>query len=94
MKPIVRAEDVDYEVRRLATALRDDLRAVNVQRETLFEDDEKNDQFRGDLRANKTEGLRGLREWSGREDSNLRLLGPEPSALPGCATPRKAGLAL
>src|ERR1019366_8004191 len=25
---------------------------------------------------------------SGREDSNLRLLGPEPSALPGCATPR------
>jgi hypothetical protein len=28
------------------------------------------------------------REQSGREDSNLRLLGPEPSALPGCATPR------
>ncbi len=25
---------------------------------------------------------------SGREDSNLRPLGPEPSALPGCATPR------
>jgi integrase len=25
---------------------------------------------------------------SGREDLNLRLLGPEPSALPGCATPR------
>jgi hypothetical protein len=27
--------------------------------------------------------------WSGREDSNLRPLGPKPSALPGCATPRK-----
>ena len=27
-------------------------------------------------------------EWSGREDSNLRPLGPKPSALPGCATPR------
>src|SRR5450759_5129178 len=27
--------------------------------------------------------------WSGREDLNLRPLGPEPSALPGCATPRK-----
>ena len=26
--------------------------------------------------------------WSGREDSNLRPLGPKPSALPGCATPR------
>ena len=26
---------------------------------------------------------------SGREDLNLRLLGPEPSALPDCATPRK-----
>ena len=25
---------------------------------------------------------------SGREDSNLRLHGPEPCALPGCATPR------
>src|SRR5438067_11277034 len=28
--------------------------------------------------------------WSGREDLNLRPLGPEPSALPGCATPRRA----
>src|SRR6185503_6442425 len=28
--------------------------------------------------------------WSGREDSNLRPLGPKPSALPGCATPRFA----
>src|SRR6185436_15029463 len=27
--------------------------------------------------------------WSGREDSNLRPLGPKPSALPGCATPRR-----
>ena len=26
--------------------------------------------------------------WSGRGDLNSRLLGPEPSALPGCATPR------
>src|ERR1043166_5535160 len=28
--------------------------------------------------------------WSGREDSNLRPLGPKPSALPGCATPRRS----
>src|SRR5207237_4642484 len=28
------------------------------------------------------------KDWSGREDSNLRPLGPKPSALPGCATPR------
>src|SRR5262249_16736478 len=27
--------------------------------------------------------------WSGREDLNLRLHGPEPCALPGCATPRR-----
>jgi hypothetical protein len=26
--------------------------------------------------------------WSGRGDLNSRPLGPEPSALPGCATPR------
>src|SRR5438552_14871848 len=26
--------------------------------------------------------------WSGREDLTLRLHGPEPCALPGCATPR------
>ena len=26
--------------------------------------------------------------WSGRKDLNLRLHGPEPCALPGCATPR------
>ena len=32
-----------------------------------------------------------LREenWSGREDSNLRPYGPEPYALPNCATPRQ-----
>src|SRR5712664_2424436 len=30
-------------------------------------------------------------EWSGREDLNLRLHGPEPCALPGCATPRHDG---
>ena len=29
-----------------------------------------------------------LRFWSGRLDSNQRPLGPKPSALPGCATPR------
>ena len=29
-----------------------------------------------------------LKEWSGREDSNLRPPGPEPGALPDCATPR------
>jgi hypothetical protein len=28
------------------------------------------------------------KEWSGREDLNLRPPGPEPGALPGCATPR------
>ena len=28
------------------------------------------------------------RYWSGREDSNLRPPGPEPGALPDCATPR------
>ncbi len=28
-------------------------------------------------------------EWSGREDLNLRLHGPEPCALPDCATPRQ-----
>ncbi len=30
-------------------------------------------------------------EWSGREDLNLRPPGPEPGALPGCATPRLSG---
>ena len=28
-------------------------------------------------------------DWSGREDLNLRPPGPEPGALPGCATPRR-----
>jgi hypothetical protein len=28
-------------------------------------------------------------KWSGRRDLNPRPLGPEPSALPGCATPRQ-----
>ena len=27
--------------------------------------------------------------WSGRQDLNLRPLGPKPSALPNCATPRQ-----
>ena len=31
-------------------------------------------------------------EWSGREDSNLRPPGPEPGALPDCATPRTSVL--
>src|SRR5690606_21805382 len=30
-------------------------------------------------------------QWSGREDSNLRPFGPEPNALPDCATPRVVG---
>lgn len=29
-----------------------------------------------------------ITDWSGRDDSNIRPLGPKPSALPGCATPR------
>ncbi len=28
------------------------------------------------------------KRWSGRLDSNQRPLGPKPSALPNCATPR------
>ena len=32
-----------------------------------------------------------MNEWSGREDSNLRPPGPEPGALPDCATPRTSG---
>ena len=31
-------------------------------------------------------------KWSGRQDLNLRPLGPQPSALPDCATPRVAGI--
>ena len=33
-------------------------------------------------------GLKDGEEWSGREDLNLRPPGPEPGALPDCATPR------
>ena len=33
-------------------------------------------------------GLTDGEEWSGREDLNLRPPGPEPGALPDCATPR------
>src|SRR4030042_5846270 len=29
-----------------------------------------------------------VKRWSGRKDLNLRLHGPEPCALPDCATPR------
>jgi integrase len=39
-QPIVRDEDVDYDPRRLATALRDDLKAVGVTRAILFEENE------------------------------------------------------
>src|SRR6478752_7402205 len=31
-------------------------------------------------------------EQSGREDLNLRPPGPQPGALPGCATPRRAAV--
>ena len=31
-----------------------------------------------------------VQNWSGRLDLNQRPLGPEPSALPGCATPRRS----
>jgi hypothetical protein len=47
------------------------------------------------LRCNDTPLLfppadsRGEDNWSGRLDLNQRLHGPEPCALPGCATPRK-----
>ncbi len=43
----------------------------------------------GRLEAGESEAIASASGWSGREDLNLRLLGPEPSALPGCATPRK-----
>ena len=33
-----------------------------------------------------------VENWSGRQDLNLRPLGPQPSALPDCATPREAGI--
>ena len=36
--------------------------------------------------------IAGNLKWSGRRDLNPRLLGPEPSALPVCATPRKKAL--
>jgi integrase len=39
---------------------------------------------RAERRGRNSAGLR----WSGREDLNLRPFGPEPNALPGCATPR------
>src|SRR5438309_10704684 len=32
-----------------------------------------------------------LRNWSGREDLNLRPPAPKAGALPGCATPRRRG---
>jgi hypothetical protein len=37
----------------------------------------------------KRPAVRASSVWSGREDSNLRPLRPERSALPGCATPRQ-----
>ena len=41
-----------------------------------------------DARAEPLERLYADLELSGREDLNLRPFGPEPNALPGCATPR------
>ena len=37
--------------------------------------------------SNRTEQILKTK-WSGRGDLNSRPLGPEPSALPSCATPR------
>ena len=37
----------------------------------------------------KEEQAKLVPTWSGRQDSNLRPLGPKPSALPNCATPRQ-----
>ena len=34
----------------------------------------------------------GKRKWSGRQDSNLRPLHPQRSALPNCATARLKGI--
>ncbi len=41
-----------------------------------------------DLRENPVNPFLSGINWSGREDSNLRPHGPEPCALPDCATPR------
>ena len=38
--------------------------------------------------ANPKEKVTKRKDWSGREDSNLRPLAPHASALPGCATSR------
>ena len=38
--------------------------------------------------ANRWEAILADLQLSGREDLNLRPFGPEPNALPGCATPR------
>src|SRR2546422_1858804 len=43
----------------------------------------------GTARRPADAGRRAEEHWSGREDLNLRLHGPEPCALPGCATPRR-----
>ena len=42
------------------------------------------------IRQTKNSALSGF-IWSRRRDSNPRPLGPEPSALPNCATPRRNG---
>jgi integrase len=179
-EPIVTDDDVRYDRKRLATALRDDLKAVGVSRALLFEDSAENveplrfhdlrstlctwarrlgksdswigertgHELSGDMINRYDRGATTLEDLayapfpdvsraipelaamadamkivrltlarlhtplhtdkvspdmaddqskeitdtyeSGREDLNLRLLGPEPSALPGCATPRSA----
>src|SRR5687768_10252813 len=43
-------------------------------------------------KAKRAGKFRPVSSSSGRQDLNLRLLGPEPSALPGCATPRGKGV--
>ncbi len=178
--PIVTDAEVGYDRKRLATALRDDLKAVGVTRSLLFEEDAPNvealrfhdlrstfctwarrigksdawisertgHELSGDMINRYDRGATTLEDLayapfpdvsravpelaavadalrmirlalaplptrlpsdeappegedgqsqtvtttyeSGREDLNLRLLGPEPSALPGCATPRSA----
>ena len=40
------------------------------------------------MRKQETAVLTDWKDWSGREDSNLRPPAPKAGALPGCATPR------
>jgi hypothetical protein len=40
------------------------------------------------IKSTTEEWIHRIILWSGRQDLNLRPLGPKPSALPNCATPR------